>query len=361
MAFEKIGYKIGDYQIELVWVDCQSDPAKAAEAYEEAIVQKGIQAGLLNWHSSVAVALMQIAANHKIPHFFGLGAASTVDETFHSDPDKYFYWIKGWPQPAKLTASYLQCFEDAIAKGTWKPKAKTIAIWGEETDWGRSFGRGLREQFTKAGWEVVLEEYFPLEQTDYIPFLTKVKELNPAVLGGTGSSPPQYASLVKQADEVGLESLFIADGVGWVGEWYDLIGDSSNYVIDQIPGFATAEAKAFAKEFEEKTGLKPSPSAAGLCYDYANFFIKMVQQVYKDTGTLSSETIAEFSRNKLQTGEFTYTDGIVMEEYKFTPETVPDMVVGKGYFIFPVLQYSNGEGKIIFPPEWAEKELEAKP
>jgi branched-chain amino acid transport system substrate-binding protein len=50
-----------------------------------------------------------------------------------------------------------------------------------------------------------------------------------------------------------------------------------------------------------------------------------------------------------------------MEEYKFTPETVPDMVVGKGYFIFPVLQYSNGEGKIIFPPEWAEKELEAKP
>ncbi|NIQ39607.1 MAG: ABC transporter substrate-binding protein, partial [Proteobacteria bacterium] len=37
MAFEKIGYKIGDYKIEIVWIDSQSDPAKATNAYSEAV------------------------------------------------------------------------------------------------------------------------------------------------------------------------------------------------------------------------------------------------------------------------------------------------------------------------------------
>jgi len=50
-----------------------------------------------------------------------------------------------------------------------------------------------------------------------------------------------------------------------------------------------------------------------------------------------------------------------MTEYQFTPESVPDPVVGKGKFIFPVLQYFDGDGKIIFPPEWAEQAVMPKP
>jgi branched-chain amino acid transport system substrate-binding protein len=44
------------------------------------------------------------------------------------------------------------------------------------------------------------------------------------------------SAFIKQADEVGLKSLIIADGLGWVGEWYNLTGKSSNFVMDQIPG-----------------------------------------------------------------------------------------------------------------------------
>jgi branched-chain amino acid transport system substrate-binding protein len=362
MAFENIDYQIGKYNIELVWIDSQSDPAKATEAYEEAVVQKGIQAGLLNWHSSVAVACMEVAAKHQIPHFFGLGAADTVNLTWQADPDTYFYWAaKGWPEPAKLTGLYVGVLEDAIARGIWEPEAKTVALWGEETDWGRSLVRGMKEQFTENGWDIVSEDYFPLDQTEFTPLLTKIKGLNPAVFAGTGSAPPLYSSLINQADEVGLEAMIVADGLGWVGEWYDLTGEASNYVIDQIPGWATDEAKAYAQRFEDKYGLTPSTSAAGLCYDYSNLFIAMAKQVYADTGELSTETLADFARNQLQTGEWTYTDGIIMEEYELTPDTVPDPVVGEGKFIFPVLQYFDGEGKVIYPPQWAEQDVQAKP
>ncbi len=361
MAFEKVNWQIGKYKIEPVWIDSQSDPAKAAQAYEQAVVQDGIQAGVLNWHSSVAVSAMEVTAKHKIPHFFGFGATEVVNETFASDVDKYGYWMaKGWPSPAKLSLSYVQALEDAIASGTWSPEAKTVAIYGEDTDWGRSFGNAIKGQLQEVGWEVVAEEWFGIDQTEFYPLLNKFADLNPALIAGTSTAAPAMSAFIKQADEVGLESLIIADGLGWFGEWYELTGESSNYVIDQIPGWATEEGKAFAEQFEADNGFPPSPSAGGLSYDGASFFIALAKAVYAESGELSSETIYNFVKENVWTGDWTYTDGIVMNQYKYTPETIPDPVVGKGFYIFPVLQYFDGVGKIIYPPEWAEQELTPK-
>ena len=156
MALEAIGSQIGKYKIEPVWIDSQSDPAKASQAYEQAAVQDEIQAGVLNWHSSVAVSTMEMAAKYKIPHFFGFGATEVVNETYASDPEKYGYWTcKGWPTPKKLSISYVQALEDAIDRGVWTPEEKTVAIWGEDTDWGRSFGGAIKGQLEDAGWKVV--------------------------------------------------------------------------------------------------------------------------------------------------------------------------------------------------------------
>ena len=93
MAFEKVHNKVGDYKLEPVWVDSQSDPAKAVGAYAEACERIGIQAGILNWHSSVAVAVMDVAAQYKVPHIFGFGATEVVNKKWRSDPEKYSYWM----------------------------------------------------------------------------------------------------------------------------------------------------------------------------------------------------------------------------------------------------------------------------
>jgi branched-chain amino acid transport system substrate-binding protein len=362
MALEAVDNKVGPYTIEPVWIDSQSDPAKAAQAYEQAVVQDGIQAGVLNWHSSVAVSVMEITAKHKIPHIFGFGATEVVNETFASDPEYYGYWaFKGWPSPAKLSISYVQALEDAIATGKWTPAEKTVAIYGEDTDWGRSFGGALKGQLEDAGWTVVAEEYFALDQTEFYPLLNKFKELNPALVAGTSTALPVVSNFIKQADEVGLESLLILDGLGWFGEWYESIGGASNYVLDQIPGWATAEGQAFATEFEAQAGFPPSPSAGGLSYDGVNFWLAMAQATIDEYGELTSETIYQFVQEKLWTGEWAYTDGIVMSNYSTNAEVVPDPVVGQGYYIFPVLQYFDGEGKVIYPPEWAVQEFTPKP
>jgi len=94
-----------------------------------------------------------------------------------------------------------------------------------------------------------------------------------------------------------------------------------------------------------------------LAYDGTNMLIQVAKNALEEHGELTGETIYTWARENLQTGEWSFTDGIIMERYRYTRETLPDPVVGRGYYVFPVRQYFDGEGKIIYPPEWAEQEL----
>jgi branched-chain amino acid transport system substrate-binding protein len=364
MALDKIDYTVGDYKLEIVWIDSQSDPAKAASAYAEAVERKGIDCAMQNWHSSVAVAAMDVAAQYKIPHWFGFGATEVVNEKWKADPEKYSYWGgKGWPIPAKMAQGYIDCLENAIADGSYKPKSKSVAIYGEDSDWGRSLGGALKGFFADKGWEIVSEDYFPLTQTDFYPLLGKYKKQDVAVLAGTSTAAPTMTAFVKQAGEVGLKSVIIADGLGWMGDWYKMAGPASNGVLDMIPQLTTKEAQQWATDIKAKYGFNPSPSAGGLCYDGTNMFIKILNRTLEKYGTLDKVTIHKIFVEEVQTGKLTFSkaDGaLIMNEYRYNAETVPDPVVAKDGYYFPVIQYTNGKGDIVFPDDWKVKAFMAK-
>lgn len=364
MGFEKINYTVGDYKIEMVWIDCQSDPAKAASAYAEAVESKGIQAGFLNWHSSVAVALMDLAAQYKIPHLFGFGATEVVNQKWQADPAKYNYWGgKFWPIPQKLEGNYIECLNTAIKTGKWKPAKKLAAIYGEDTDWGRSAGSAYKKALKDSGWEIYSEEYFPATQTDFYPMLSKYKKADIELLCGTSASPPFMTSFVKQCSEVGLKSVVVASGIGWIGDWYKMTGKGSDYVLDSIPQLTTPEAQKWAKDIQAKYGFNPSPSSGGLSYDATGFFIKLLQRTNELYGKLDKETIHKTMVDEMNTGKLTYgrKDGaIIMNEYKYIPETLPDPIVASDAYFFPILQYKDGQGYIIYPDAWKVKDFEMK-
>jgi branched-chain amino acid transport system substrate-binding protein len=362
MAFDAINWQVGEYKINPVYVDDQADPAKGTAALEQAIVGQKLDAGILNWNSSVSVAEMELTAKYKIPWFFGMGAAGTVNEKFLADQTKYGYWTsKGWPDPVKLTTAYVGAINDAITAGTYTPASKVVAIYGEDTDWGRSFGAGLKNDFTASGWTIKSEDYFPLTQTDFSALMGRYKSDNVPVIAGTSTAAASISAFIKASDEAGVKALIIADGLGWFGDWYKMTGSASDYVLDSVPGFATEKAKKFAADYKAKFGNDPSAAAAGLTYDWTNFFIKLLQQTLADQGSLSSATIYKEAQDKLWTGQLTYTDGIIMSSYDFSPSSIPDPVVGKGHYVFPVTQYSSGKQAVVWPADQASGQLQPKP
>lgn len=358
MAFDAIQWTVGDYKIEPVWIDGESDPEKATRAYEAAITRDKIAVGLLNWDASEVIPVIELSAKYKIPHWFAMGTSEDIDIKFKSD-EKYGYWMgKGWPTPSKLTIAYVNAVEEALKSGRWTVKEKKVVLYGNDDEWSRGFTKAIGGQLQSAGWEIAGEEYIPVGETDFYPMLTKIKALNVPLMAGTMDDAAGFPAMIKQSREVGVNSLIIADGLGWAGEWYKMAGNASDYVIDQIPGWTTKKAVDFKDAFIKRWGSEPSPSAAGLAYDEANFFIKILQETFKDTGNLDSESIFKIGKEKVWTGQLTYTDGILMTEYKFTPESLPDMVVGKGFFAFPVIQYFGGVGKTIWPDDIKEQEIQ---
>ncbi len=321
MAFEQVDYKIGDYKIELVWVDSQSDPNEAANAYDKAVRLDGIQAGLWNWHSSVAVAVMEVTAEYKIPHFFVGSATELVNDKIQANPEKYGYWnFKMLPAPANyLTRSYVEAVESAIAAGLWNATKKRAAIYMEDTDYGHSLSFGLKRDLENAGWTIVAEQYFPPDQTEFNTVLNQFKEQDIDLIGITSTGVDSRIALVKQIDEVGLKSLIIAAGLGWTSNWYELTGSSSNYVLDHIPPWVTDEGKAFAEAYEARWNSYPSPTSAGMAYDAANFFIQVAQATLEQHGELNSQTLYKFGQEKIQSGQFTFSDGIVQPPIQIHP------------------------------------------
>jgi len=363
MAFDDINNKIGSYDVKLVKVDTESVPEKATRNYMQAVTRKGVDVTTFNWHSSVSVALMDMAAKYEIPHFFGGAATQVILDKYHENPEKYQYYDSGkfWPTPRKLSVAYVTTLTEAVEDGVWEAPTMNVAIYGENTDWGRSFGGAIAQQFEETGWNVLSKDYFEMKQTKFYPLLTKWKEKKVSVVAGTSTVPSSFAALVKQAREVGLKGIIIADGLGWMGEWYDLAGDASDYVLDEIPQFASKEAKAFKERFEEEWNVKPSASSSGLAFDGANYLIKILRKTYQLYGEINSETIQKVNHYLVRTGDLTYTDGILMKEYKYTPESSPDPVVGKNFYIYPVIQYHEGEGTVIWPQAWAEGKFEIPP
>lgn len=358
MAFDAINWTVGDYKIEVVWIDGESDPEKATRAYEAAITRDKIDVGFLNWDASEVIVVMDLAAKYKIPHFMAMGTSDLVDEKYHSDA-MYKYWVgKGWPTPSKLTIAYVNALEEALANGQWQVPDKRVILYGNDDEWSRGFTKAIGAQLVDAGWEIVGEEYMPIGETDFYPVLTRMKSMNTPLIAGTMDDAAGFGAFIKQSREVGLESLIVADGLGWVGEWYEMTGDASNYVIDQIPGWTTEKAIAFRDTFTERWGIEPSPSSAGLAYDEVNFFIKILQEAYKEHGKLDSDTLFKFGNEKVMTGQVTYTDGILMKEYKFTADSAPDFVVGPDNFTFPVIQYMSGAGKTIWPAAMRETDIQ---
>jgi len=252
--------------------------------------------------------------------------------------------------------------EDAIASGVWDVDEKRAAIYGEDTDWGRGFGNAIKSHLEANDWAIVSEQYLPLNETDFSAVIEDFKDKEVVLVAGTATSDTFITAFLTQIEQTELNVITIADGLGWIGDWYNLTGSASNYVLDQgPPGWQTDAALAFAEDYEAQWGSTPSPLSAGLIYDYTNFFIRIAQATYEQYDELNSNTLYQFGKEKVQSGQFSYTDGILTPEYKYTLETVPDPVVGVEYYVFPVLQYMDGEGVVIWPEEWKEANFQAKP
>ena len=152
---------------------------------------------------------------------------------------------------------------------------------------GKDMMAAFRETFAPAGGKVVAEDYPKLGETDYAPYLTKIRQSGAKAVFAFFSGS-DAVNFVKQYDQFGLKPAVKLTGAGFLTE-PDVLPAQGKAALGAITGhFYTPlldnpTNQRFVKEFREKFGGKMPDGFACQGYDTAEVIVRALKAVNGNT------------------------------------------------------------------------------
>jgi len=274
-------------KIQVLTEDSESKPAVGVSATEKLITRDHVALIIGDTtHSSVALAMMDLAPQYNVPILTGLPTANEITTRTVADPETYKLVWKG----NYGTSAYTQAISGFVGylldQKKMEPKNKTIAFICEDTDYGRTLIDMTQEAFKAKGWTTVAAETVQLGQSDFYPQLTKIKRLNPDVLVTGFTNVPMGVALTKQYAEIGFSSLHFGTYYEELPGFLDQVGSAAEGEVwvptyNPVPEALAAEVK---KRFNVTT----------VAFDYASGhdLMNVALQALDKAGTLKPDDLA---------------------------------------------------------------------
>jgi branched-chain amino acid transport system substrate-binding protein len=173
--------------------------------------------------------------------------------------------------------------------GDWVAKhvAKDVFQIAPNYQAGKDMMAAFRETFVPAGGRVVAEDYPKLGETDYAPYLTKIKQSGAKAVFAFFSGS-DAVNFVKQYDQFGLKGAMKLTGAGFLTE-PDVLPAQGQSALGIITGhFYTPlldnpTNQRFVKEFREKFANKMPDGFACQGYDTAEVIVRALKAVNGNT------------------------------------------------------------------------------
>ena len=200
------GFQVGDtvYMIRLIEKDTRSDVATTLAVTQELVRDDGVNV-IFGPATLGEPQATQITQPQKVIHI----CPCQERETTALETKELAQGDSHWAFQTLLPFSIL------IGNGAKldlqnNPDTETLALLCQNTETGKDICSRTREAYEAIGVEVLAEEYFPADTTDYSPFLTRIKNAgNPDYLFNF-DDPLKQASIVRQALELDVGGRHIA-------------------------------------------------------------------------------------------------------------------------------------------------------
>ena len=151
----------------------------------------------------------------------------------------------------------------------WADGIRTLATINESTDYAEGVQKTTVEQFVKRGGQVVAEEKYASDVTDFRTQLTKLFGANPDAVLLAAQSEFTGGTIVKQARELGYEGPFYSEVVPTGTTALEIAGDAATGLkaIIPSPDLETQKGKDFLANFRTRYGYVTLPWFIGSAYD----------------------------------------------------------------------------------------------
>jgi branched-chain amino acid transport system substrate-binding protein len=318
------------HKINLLLLDDKSDTQTAIKLYEKLITEDKVDVLLAPYSSGITEAVANVNERYKMP-FVAYGAASTP------------IWEKGRKYIFNIVAVAEDYQKGAIHLAK-QIGVRSIAIIGEDSLFPRQAAKGAKDWAKKLGIEVVLEENYPLKQTDFTALLQKIRASGAeAVI--SNSYFADAAAQLRQMREQNINFKLFSSTVGpALPNFPEQLGASAEYVLgfsqwEPLPKVLKhAGMSEFVEAYEKRFSEKPNYHAGG-----AYGALKVTEAALKKAGSFDSEKL----RDALATIEVHTIYG----RYKVDAR-------GMNSHEGLTFQILRGQRRVVWPEKWAETKAE---
>jgi len=250
--------------IKLIVEDGRCMPAESVAAAEKLITRDKVPAIGGCFCSSATKAVMPVAERRQVPLVTGVSSSPSL--TYERHP----WFFRACPHEGMYTPAFCRHMIDRMGM-------KTMAIIAVNDDWGRGTAEAFTKTFTEYGGKVLSTEYFEHGETDYYPFLTRIKGLKADgvfIIAETQDG----SMLVKQYRELGIKSEVTAVGSLATGTFMDLAGPAADGIYVTAPYVYTAVTpgnERFVEKYRKRAKEDPGKySLAG--YDVIHIIAEAI-------------------------------------------------------------------------------------
>lgn len=264
MAVDKInaagGVKIGNqtHKLALKLYDNQSDVNLSVRQYTQLVTQDKVNLLLGPFASNFALADSAVSEKYKVPMVQGGGAS---DQIFA----RKFKYIFGTLAPA---SNYFGSTIDMLK--LLKPVPKTVALLYADDSFDVSVAKGTRPKLQQAGLDVVMDERYSSNASDFNSLLSQIKSKNVDVVLVAGHET-EILNFIRQAKGLTVAPKLYSFTVGVPSEDFrKALGADADYAygmtawlpLTSLKDRWFGDAAKFAAEYKAKYGYDPDYHAA---------------------------------------------------------------------------------------------------
>ncbi|HEY5789410.1 MAG TPA: amino acid ABC transporter substrate-binding protein [Gammaproteobacteria bacterium] len=335
------GVKVGDktYQLEIIYYDDESTPARGAQLAERLIEQDKVKFLLGPYSSGLTKAIAPVTEKYGVPMVEGNGASRALFQQGY----KYLFAVLSTSE--QYLASAVALAAEQAEKAGKKPGDVKVAGVFENDPFSQDVRAGVLEDAGKLGMKVVIDDKLPPEINDMAPSLTKARALKPDILIVSGHAKGA-ALAINQISEMKVDVPMLAMTHCDSAKIIEKYGKAAEYALcatqwdrglsyrDDWFGTAEEYAVLFEKEFNYAPPYQAAESTASVLT-----FVDAFQRA----GTLDQAKVRDaLAATDMQT----FYGNIKFDE---TGKNIAKPMV--------LYQVQDGEFKVVAPTKWASAKL----
>ena len=278
--------------VEFVYYDDQTQPANVPKIYTKLLTVDDVDLVVSGYGTNLTAPAMPIIMREGMV-FMSLFALA-ANEQFNYD--RYFQIMPAGPKPKEDWSRPFITL--ATEKGL-----ETIALVGADAEYPHNALDGARTNAEAAGLEIVYDESYPPNTTDFTSIIRAIQATNPDVIF-VASYPPDTAGMVRAANELGLQTKLF--GGGMVGLQFATLQTSLGPMMNGIvnydfwvpePTLNFPGIQEFLAKYQERAEGQGVDPLGHYLPPWAYAYMQVLGDAVEAVGSLEQEALADYIRD----------------------------------------------------------------